>query len=131
MPRQDDRYNTVAYRYGFMPCPDPDSGKPLGYNNCVARFDHQTRAARLYKGSADTVMSEFVFAPRSATAPEGSGYLVGVATRLDHGGLRALLILDAERPEAGPIATVHMPVAIVGQVHGWWVPEWQLPKAAA
>jgi carotenoid cleavage dioxygenase len=131
LPRQDDRYNTVAYRYGFMPCPDPDAGRPLGNNNCVARFDHQTRTARLYKGTPDTVMSEFVFSPRSATAPEGAGYLVGVETRLDRGGSRALLILDAERPEAGPIATVHMPVPIVGQVHGWWVPESELPKAPA
>ena len=131
LPRQDDRYNTVAYRYGFMPCPDPDSGQPLQNNNCVARFDHQTREARLFKGTPGTVMSEFVFSPRTANAAEGSGYLVGVATRLDRGGARELLILDAERPEAGPIATVPMPVPIVGQVHGWWVPQWQLPKAQA
>ena len=25
----------------------------------------------------------------------------------------------------------YLPVAIVGQVHGWWVPEWQLPYAPA
>jgi carotenoid cleavage dioxygenase-like enzyme len=73
------------------------------------------------------VMSEFVFAPRSRDAGEGAGYLVGVATRLDRGGLRELLIFDAERVDEGPLATVHLPVAIVGQVHGWWVPEWQLP----
>ena len=60
---------------------------------------------------------------------QGIGYLVGVATRLDRGGARELLVFDAERVEAGPMATVHLPAPIVGQVHGWWVPEWQLPKA--
>ena len=28
LPRQDDRYNTVPYRYGFLPCPDPDPKDP-------------------------------------------------------------------------------------------------------
>lgn len=128
LPRQDDRYNTVPYRYGFLPCPDPD-GDPLASPTCVARLDHQTRQVRLFRGPPGSVMSEFVFAPRSERAGEGEGYLVGVCTRLDRGGLRELLILDAERPDEGPLATVHLPVPIVGQVHGWWVPEWQLPRA--
>ena len=129
MPRQDDRYNTVPYRYGFLPCPDPDSGDPLARSNCYARFDHQTRQTRLYKGSSGTTMAEGCFAPRSAQAGEGVGYLMGVATRHDRGGATELVILDAERPDAGPVATVHMPLPIIGQVHGWWAPEWQLPKA--
>lgn len=129
LPRQDDRYNTAEYRYGYLPCPDPQSGDPLQNNNCLARMDHRTRQVRLYRGTAGTVMSEFCFAPRSRDAREGEGYLVGVATRLDRGGLRELLVFDAERPDEGPLATVLLPVAIVGQVHGWWVPEWQLPYA--
>ena len=28
LPRQDDRYNTAHYRYGFLPCPDPDPKDP-------------------------------------------------------------------------------------------------------
>jgi carotenoid cleavage dioxygenase len=131
LPRQDDRYNTVAYRYGYLPCPDPASGRPLDNNNCLARMDHQTQKVQLHNGGAGTVMSEFCFAPRHRDAGEGAGYLVGVATRLDRGGLRELLIFDAERVDAGPVATVHLPVPIVGQVHGWWVPEWQLPYAPA
>ena len=35
-------------------------------NNCLARFDHQTHEVRLYKGGPNMVMSEFVFAPRTA-----------------------------------------------------------------
>ena len=130
LPRQDDRYTTVPYRYGYLPCPDPD-GDPLASPSCVARFDHQTRKVRLYRGGPSAVMSEFCFAPRSAAAAEGEGWLVGVATRLDERGLRQLLILDAERPDEGPLATVHLPLPIVGQVHGWWTPEWQLGKGGS
>ena len=130
LPRQDDRYNTVDYRYGYLPCPDP-AGNPLGYNNCLARFDHRTHEVRLYKDKPETVVSEFVFAPRAEKSAEGAGYLVGVVTRLDQGGRRDMLIFDAERPDEGPLATVYLPVPIVGQVHGWWVPEWQLPKPPA
>jgi len=30
LPRQDDRYNTEPYRYGFLPCPDPDAAPAPG-----------------------------------------------------------------------------------------------------
>ena len=31
---------------------------------------------------------------------------------------------------AGPVATVHMPYKVVGQVHGLWVQGYELPKHA-
>lgn len=130
LPRQDDRYTTVPYRYGYLPCPDPDAG-PLANPTCIARLDHETGRARLHRGGSSTVMSEFCFAPKSADAAEGEGWLVGVATRLDRDGLRELLILDAQRPDEGPLATVRLPKPIAGQVHGGWTPEWQLPTPAA
>ena len=58
--------------------------------------------------------------PRSARAPEGDGYLIGVVDRT----LEArsdLLILDAQRLAEGPLATVRMPFRIFSQIHGWWV----------
>src|SRR5690606_13524897 len=48
LPRQDDRYNTVPYRYGFLPCPDPDHSGPGRAGACYARFDHVTRRATLF-----------------------------------------------------------------------------------
>ncbi len=128
LPRQDDRYNTVAYRYGFLPCPDPEARPGTG-GACYARFDHQTRKATLFNAGTESSLAECCFAPRSATAPEGSGYLMGVATRNTEGGRADLVILDAEHLNDGPVATVHLPMRAVGQIHGWWVPEAQLPKA--
>ncbi len=51
-------------------------------------------------------------ASRRATpgAPEGSGYLVGVATRNTEGGRADLVILDAEHLADGPVAVVHLPM---------------------
>jgi carotenoid cleavage dioxygenase-like enzyme len=78
LPRQDDRYNTMPYRYGFLPCPRPVS-------TCYARFDHQNRTSTLYNAGSATTLDECCFAPRSKTAPEGAGYLMAsriVPTRM-------------------------------------------------
>lgn len=129
LPRQDDRYNTMPYRIGFLPCPDPNPPAGTRPNACYARFDHATREATLFNAGPDTTLAECCFAPRSADAPEGAGYLLGTAARTGEGGRADLLILDAERLGDGPIATVKLPIRIPGQIHGWWVPEAQLPSA--
>jgi carotenoid cleavage dioxygenase-like enzyme len=132
LPRQDDRYNTMPYRYGFLPCPDPEpkdpSKRPAA---CWARFDHQTRKATVFNAGDGTSLAEVVFAPKSKTSPEGVGYLMGVATRQMEAGRADLIILDAEKPEDGPIATVKLPIRAAPQIHGWWVPEWQMPSKPA
>ncbi len=129
LPRQDDRYNTVPYRIGFLPCPDPD---PKDANkrpsSCYARFDHATRKTQLYRAPEGATLAEACFAPRSANAPEGSGYLVGVASYAAENGRCDLVVLDAEHLDNGPVATVKLPTKVVGQIHGWWVPRAQMPK---
>jgi carotenoid cleavage dioxygenase len=131
LPRQDDRYNTEPYRYGFLPCPDPDPNDPSKRPAaCYARFDLQNRSSTLYRAPAGASLGEACFAPRNKTAPEGSGYLMGVASYQQEGGRADLVILDAERVEQGPVATVKLPTRIAGQIHGWWVPGDQIPKTA-
>lgn len=131
LPRQDDRYNTVPYRYGFLPCPDPNASDPRNAGACYARFDVQNLTSELYNAGTATSLAECCFAPKSANAREGEGYLMGVATRNDENGRADLVILDAERLSDGPIATVHLPMPAVGQVHGWWVPEADMPVGPA
>ncbi|MEO6185063.1 MAG: carotenoid oxygenase family protein [Steroidobacteraceae bacterium] len=131
LPRQDDRYNTAHYRYGFLPCPDPDPKDPNKRPaSCYARFDVQTRSSQLYRGGEGATLAEACFAPKSKNAPEGSGYLMGVASYANENGRADLVILDAEHIDQGPIATVKLPTRIVGQIHGWWVPGDQIPKKA-
>jgi len=56
---------------------------------------------------------------------------MGVATRQEEGGRADLLILDAEHLADGPVAIARLPMRAVAQIHGWWVPEGQLPVAHA
>ncbi len=60
LPRQDDRYNTVAYRYGFLPCPDPEA-KPGTGGACYARFDHQTRKSTLFNAGTESSSGRVLF----------------------------------------------------------------------
>lgn len=129
LPRQDDRYNTIPYRYGFLPCPDPSVPARGPVSTCYARFDHQNGTSTLYNAGLATNLNECCFAPRSRTAPEGAGYLMGVAHRTDENG-RSLVILDAEHLADGPVAVVKLSMRAIGQIHGWWVPEDQLPSSS-
>jgi carotenoid cleavage dioxygenase-like enzyme len=125
LPRQDDRYNTAHYRYGFLAC---SFNKDGARGNGIARFDVQERSSKLWKAPQGMSLGEVCHAPKSKAAPEGAGYILSLATVENN--RNDLVILDAERIEDGPIATVKMPTRVVGQVHGWWVPADQFPKKA-
>ncbi len=127
LSRQDDRYHTVPYGVGFMPCVDASQpldprltgpmGRPL---NTWTRFDHAARRASSYFVGGESSLQECCFVPRSARAAEGDGYLIGIAQRMLE-GRSDLLILDAQRLAEGPIASVRMPFKLFTQIHGWWV----------
>jgi carotenoid cleavage dioxygenase-like enzyme len=127
LPRQDDRYNTENYRYGFLGTRDKDASNPRQANAGYIRMDNATRSTVFWDAGPGTSLAECCFAPRRPDAPEGSGYLMGVATRQNENGRGDLVILDAEHLEDGPVAVVHLPIRATGQIHGWWVPEWQMP----
>jgi len=135
LPRQDDRYQTIPYRYGFMPTSDPT--KPLNPKlgniafrptNSYTRFDHATRTTSEFWVGDDSSLQECCFVPRNKDAAEGDGYLVGIANRLLEGGRADLIIVDTQHMEDGPIAKVHLPFRSYSQVHGWWVSADDLPK---
>jgi len=137
LPRQDDRYQTIPYRYGFMPTVDLSvpphpavAGRPFRPNNCYTKFDHATGRTQTYRAGNSVALQECCFAPRRPDAPEGDGYILGMAEQMLECNRSDLLILDAAEPEAGPIATVRLPFRIFGQVHGWWVSAEALPGAA-
>lgn len=67
-------------------------------------------------------LSEAVFIPRDAAAPEGDGWLLTLAWR---GADRRsdLLVLDTQDVAAGPVATIRLPDRVPHGFHGTWVPE--------
>jgi len=121
LSRQDDRYHTVPYRYGFLLSSDRATGSRW------AMFDHQARTASFYTPGHGTSLAEMTFVPRRKGSPEGDGYLIGVASRQSENGRSDLILVDTHQLDAGPVATVKMPYRIHGQIHGFWVPGDQLP----
>lgn len=127
LPKQDDRYMTMPYRYAYMGCPDP--GDPVRWKATgYGRIDHQTGTHQLWRAPGQVSLAEPVFAPKSPTSREGEGYLMGVMWHLDQNLRSDLVILDAEHLEDGPMATVELPIQASPQIHGWWVREDQYPK---
>ncbi len=118
LSRQDDRYQTVPYRYGFL----------LAINRWFM-FDHQSRTTKSFSAGPDSTLAEMCFVPRKAGAPEGDGFLIGVVSRLKENGRSDVVIIDTGQLEDGPVATIKMPYRIVSQIHGFWVPGDQLPPA--
>ena len=125
--RIDDRFLTKPNRYSYMLMNDPslpinrDFADTLAVrvSNAWFRFDHHTGAIEKYSAGETHSMSEPQFVPRHAGAPEGDGYLIGVAN--DFREQRSeLVIVDAMQLAGGAIAKVKLPFRLHMQVHGWW-----------
>ena len=97
--------------------------------NTLARLDHQTGTAQTWWSGPTTTIQEPCFIPKPGSQREGEGYLVTVVNRLAE-SLSDFLIFDAERLEAGPIATAKPGIRLRGGLHGNWTPADQLPKTA-
>jgi carotenoid cleavage dioxygenase-like enzyme len=122
LSRQDDRYHTVKYRYGFLMTFGPKG-------TSWTMMDHQKGVAKSFSPGPETGLSEMCFVPRRKGAPEGDGYLIGVGTRVRENGRSDVFIVDTQDVEAGPIATIKMPYRVPAQVHGFWVSGDELPSA--
>lgn len=132
--RMDDRYLTLPFRYSFnmltdnsFPYDETRGGNLTGkVANVWYRFDHANgKINKFFAGDTHTLF-EPQFVPRSPDAPEGDGYLIGVAN--DFAEMKSeLVIVDAHAMEAGAIARVKLPFRLHMQVHGWWVSSGELP----
>ena len=121
LSRQDDRYHTKPYRWGFA--------MAYGRKGGWAIFDQTKKTARVFS-LPGVQLAEPTFVPRKKGAAEGDGYLIGVGSYMAEGGRADLILLDLADVDAGPVAKVKMPYRIFGQIHGFWAPGYELPKEA-
>ncbi len=129
-PHCDDRYVGHAYRYGFMQAFDftkpynaDRAGPIMGFFfNTFLTMDMSTGKYKSWFAGDTSSTQEPVFAPKSANAPEGEGYVIGVVNRRDE-HRSDLVILDAQRMDEGPVATIKIPVRLKYGIHGNWVPS--------
>ncbi len=128
-PHIDDRYAGRPYRYAFMQATDPTkpynpekAGPIMGFFfNTLLTLDMATGKVKSWFAGDTSSTQEPIFAPKSANAPEGEGYLMAVVNRrAEHRS--DLVIFDAQRVDEGPLATVKIPVRLKYGIHGNWVP---------
>lgn len=133
LPRIDERFLSLPYRYGYLGYHDP--ARPFNeaildsfrnrVTNCYARMDFATGKLDSYFVGDAGSLQEVQFIPRKPDAPEGDGYLIGVTANFAEMHSE-LVIVDAQRLEEGDIARVILPFRLAPQVHGWWVGADQL-----
>jgi carotenoid cleavage dioxygenase len=123
LARQDDRFHTLPYRYGYLNGGFGGAG-PSGW----WIVDHQEKTTQI-ASVPDYSLSEMTFVPRSKTAPEGDGYLIGIGNSQKESGRSDLILFDTKHIAEGPVARVKMPFKVVGQVHGFWADASDLPEA--
>jgi carotenoid cleavage dioxygenase-like enzyme len=132
-PRIDDRYATQPYRHGYLCAQDAtrpfdlkDSRSATGLMmNTLVHMDHHSGQTRTCWCGPGASFQEPVFAPKSRHAPEGEGYLLSIVNLLNE-HRSAIVVLDAQRLNEGPLATLPLPVRLRQGLHGNWVPRWQL-----
>jgi carotenoid cleavage dioxygenase len=118
MPRLDERFAGLPYRHGWYMA---NIGNKDPYvHNAIAHIDFKTgkRAVRML-GPGD-LAGEPVFVPRSASAPEGDGYVIALVYRAAT-NTSELLILNAQDIAGEPAAVLKVPRRVPSGTHGNFV----------
>jgi len=119
-PRLDERRTGLSYRYGYMACDTGEQFDVGGFNG-IGRIDHHTGKIDMYDVGPGCATNEPIFVPRSAGAAEGDGYLL--ANIYDSNRKAShLVILDAQNPSDGPLATAYLDHRVPFGFHGNWKP---------
>ncbi|HSG90918.1 MAG TPA: carotenoid oxygenase family protein [Pseudomonadales bacterium] len=118
-PRLDERRAGLAYRHGYYGCARPGSGSATF--NSIGHIDHETGMRRVREFAEGDGVSEPIFVPRSASAPEGDGFVLALVYRRDQ-NRSDLLILDAQAIDAEPLAVIEVPTRVPYGFHGNWRP---------
>jgi carotenoid cleavage dioxygenase len=115
-PRVDPRRETLKHRYGYA-VELGDQPREIAFRGLI-QHDLQTGERTRHDVGRGRSAGEGVFVPRGAA--ENAGYVLApvydAATNASD-----IVVLDAERFEAAPLATIHLPVRIPFGFHGNFV----------
>jgi carotenoid cleavage dioxygenase-like enzyme len=124
MPRTATKDMMRDYDVGYLARFNPQFGPPIlsgpvgaGFNELV-RLEVKSGRTKVLAMDATSTMQEHVHIP--STKPGHEGYLAFVVDR-HAANLAEVLIVEAEHPHRGAIATIKVPMRLRSQVHGTWV----------
>jgi carotenoid cleavage dioxygenase-like enzyme len=117
-PRYDERLTFARNRHGWFVGASGRSGAPEA--DIIAHIDLTTGVRHDWTLPVGDAISEPVFVPRAADAPEGDGWLLAVAFR-GRDNVSELVVLNAQDVAAGPVATARLPRRVPFGFHGNWV----------
>ena len=120
-PRIDERRFGRHHRYAYTVSVPPDGNTQLVGATRLYKHDLDAGSRAVHEFGDGRVPGEFVFVPANGEAAEDEGWLLGLVIDAA-AGTTDLAILDAQRFEAAPVATVRLPHRIPPGFHGNWFP---------
>ena len=128
LPRMDDRYLSLDYRYAFISSRVPSaSGDPKApATQVVQRLDVKSGEIKQCTVEGKIALQESCFVPRANSKNEGDGYVMTIASNFDTMS-SDMIITDAQHLEDGVIATVKLPFRLRSGTHTNWYPQSVLP----
>jgi carotenoid cleavage dioxygenase len=116
-PRFDERRAGLAYRHGWFA---GNSRRPGGFGfDAIAHVDLATGKRTTHELAAADATGEPIFVPRSASAPEGDGWVIAVVYRGAE-DRSDFMVFDAQDLPAGAIAIARLPRRVPFGFHGNW-----------
>jgi carotenoid cleavage dioxygenase-like enzyme len=132
LPRMDDRYLSLDYRYAFISSrvpgatPDPKANPMMAGTQVIQRLDVRTGDIKQCAIEGKVALQESCFVPRAGSKSEGDGYVMTIASNFDTMS-SDMIITDAQHLEDGVIATVKLPFRLRSGTHTNWFPQSVLP----
>jgi carotenoid cleavage dioxygenase len=121
-PRINDRFEAMPSRFVYLPTLS-DTLKiekpPSATFNVMVKVDSET-GAQTRRDLGNRIAGEAVFIPRKDGTAEDDGYLA-VYTYDPEAETSDLLLLDAARIDAKPVAVIRMPQRVPQGLHGTWI----------
>jgi carotenoid cleavage dioxygenase len=118
LPRIDERFAGLPYRHGWYGV-NIDCKYPM-WVNAIAHIDLKTGKRAVRTLDPWDAAGEPVFVARSASAPEGDGYILSVVYRAAT-NTSELLILNAQDIAGEPVAVLKVPRCVPATAHGSFV----------
>jgi carotenoid cleavage dioxygenase len=126
LPRMDDRYLSLDYRYAFISSRVPSAADPKAATQVVQRLDVHSGEIKQCAVDGKVALQESCFVPRANSKNEGDGYVMTIASNFDTMS-SDMIITDAQHLEDGIVATVKLPFRLRSGTHTNWYPQSVLP----